>query len=163
MKFCPNCGHELPTGTKFCPACGTPIPQPAPASETATAQPQDPVPPTARVTTQANDVEAQPQLGFVGSVQYVLKHAFEFNGNVPESRKSVFWWAYLAYCIVVVIAELFGTIGVVLNLVLAILLVAATMRRLAYLGRNDQLGWLLMIPLVNLYIFYLMLLDRKGA
>lgn len=105
----------------------------------------------------------QPQLGFVGSVQYVLQHAFEFNGNVPESRKSVFWWGYLGMCIISIILAFIPVVGVLLDIAVQVLLISACMRRLAYIGQNTGVAWLLIIPVVGLYPYFLMLLDRKAA
>lgn len=108
-------------------------------------------------------IPAQPQLGFVGSVQYVLQHAFEFNGNVPESRKSVFWWGYLGMCIISIILAFIPVVGVLLDIAVQVLLISACMRRLAYIGQNTGVAWLLIIPVVGLYPYFLMLLDRKAA
>lgn len=49
MKFCPNCGAQLPDDARFCGNCGTPCepvaaPQPQPAANYAQPQPSAPVP-----------------------------------------------------------------------------------------------------------------------
>jgi Predicted membrane protein len=125
MKFCPNCGHELEEGAKFCPSCGaqlttesdkvsekSPVEQPKVAAETTVNGDASRSENSYEEHRESQNNQAnQQQLGFVGSVQYVVKHAFEFNGDAPESRKSVFWWAYLAYCLVVLILAFVPALG----------------------------------------------------
>lgn len=48
MKYCPNCGEELPSGTKFCPSCGYKI------EETPKAEPQTEVDQNAENEAQEN-------------------------------------------------------------------------------------------------------------
>ncbi|WP_125763785.1 zinc-ribbon domain-containing protein [Levilactobacillus mulengensis] len=169
MRYCVKCGHELAEGAKFCPSCGHPVEQ------RETVQPQEsmsqktavqPEPQAAQGQQQESYQQTveddQPQLGFVGSIQYILKHAFEFNGNIPESRKSVFWWGVLGVLILDMVLIFIPAIGWLLGWVADILLVSATMRRLKYINQNPGLGWLLLIPVLTIYPTILMLLDRKG-
>lgn len=176
MKFCPNCGHELEAGAKFCPACGAQLATDSQqvSAQTTTEQPRNATETTANQQERQNEQsdegqptapvsEAdQPQLGFVGSVQYVLKHAFEFNGDVPESRKSVFWWAVLAVLLFDCVALLIPGIGWILGWAADLLLVSATMRRLTYLGQNPNLGWLMVVPVIYAWPVVLMFLDKKA-
>ncbi|ETY72848.1 hypothetical protein LFAB_15445 [Lactiplantibacillus fabifermentans T30PCM01] len=181
MKFCSNCGQALPAGVKFCPKCGQAIGEASAAEAQPTTAPTlaaTNAPTTAATTTaptsaptvapvsnnyRTADQPDQPQLGFVGSVQYSLQHVFEFNGNVPESRKSVFWWTYLAAVIVMSILVFIPVIGAPLAYAARILLVSAMMRRLTYINQNPGLAWLGLIPVVELYPYILMFLDRKAA
>ncbi|WP_341778686.1 zinc-ribbon domain-containing protein [Levilactobacillus sp. HBUAS70063] len=173
MKYCVKCGHELAEGAKFCPACGNPV------AVTEMPVANDPVEksvktgePTQKATvvqpsqdTKTDSVEAegaQPQLGFVGSVQYIMQHVFEFNGNTPESRKSVFWWGFVAVYLVNFILIFIPVVGELLAWATSILLVSAIMRRLTYIGKNAGIGWLMMIPIVAIYPIVLMFMDKKG-
>lgn len=163
MKYCPNCGHELAADAKFCPACGYKMTEnkantDAP-SQPATAQNVSQSAPIRQETQSQTD---QPQLGFIGSVQYILQHVFEFNADVPESRKSVFWWGYLAACIAIMILAFIPVIGWLLGYAMYIVLVSATMRRLAFIGKNTGIAWLWFIPGVNLYPFILMFFDAPN-
>lgn len=188
MKFCSNCGQALAAGAKFCPACGQPVAAPQPtstANSTANQSAVDhstadvnPAPESSAAsepqaaTTQATAAQPtsdtshattpdQPQLGFVGSIQYLMQHAFEFNGDVPESRKSVFWWGYLGVVLLNVAFVGIPYLGTFLCWATQGLLISAMMRRLAYLHQNPGLGWLVMVPIVSLYPLFLMFLDRK--
>jgi len=176
MKFCPNCGHQLEDGAKFCPTCGAQlnsahnqedetvtIEHP---KESATVHNQESAPtqPQQQVHQDSvNGQSSQPQLGFVGSIQYIMQHVFEFNGAVPESRKSVFWWGFLGVTLLNLVFVGIPYLGTILCWATELLLVAAGMRRLAYLEQKVGLGWLLMVPLVGLYPLFLMLMDRKAA
>ncbi|ARN89368.1 zinc-ribbon domain-containing protein [Levilactobacillus brevis] len=175
MKFCPNCGHQLEEGAKFCPVCGAqlttgsdrvsekaPVEQPKLAAEPTV---------SGNTNTRENHYEEhhesknstvdQPQLGFVGSIQYMMQHVFEFNGDVPESRKSVFWWGFLGVTLLNFVFVAIPYLGTILCWATQLLLVAAVMRRLAYLKQNVGLGWLFMVPVVSLYPLFLMFIDRK--
>ncbi|ARN93417.1 zinc-ribbon domain-containing protein [Levilactobacillus brevis] len=171
MKYCSNCGHQLDDGAKFCPACGSSISgskdevvdsatedhkkgaQIGSTKQTKSNQEADGL--------QTADIE-QPQLGFIGSIQYIMQHVFEFNGDVAESRKSVFWWGYLGVFLLNFAFAFIPVIGPFMVEVTLILLVSACMRRLNYLGQAVGLGWLVMVPLVGLYPMFLMFLDKKG-
>ncbi|KRN28821.1 hypothetical protein IV38_GL001027 [Lactobacillus selangorensis] len=166
-KYCTNCGAELEDGAKFCPKCG----QAVTAETSAEAQPA--TAPTSAPTQQATVAAAagqgplgQPQhLSFSDSISYIFGHMFEYNSNVRDNQKSIFWYNYLLiYVISVVLSMLMTLLGVGLSVVISIalmaLLVASAQRRLNYLGREENLAWLLFIPVVDLYIFYLMLTDK---
>lgn len=171
MKYCSNCGHQLDDGGKFCPACGTQISEdhdevvdPATKDHKEGAQVG-----TTKQIKSNQEAEGsqtanseQPQLGFIGSIQYIMQHVFEFNGDVAESRKSVFWWGYLGVFLLNFAFGFIPVIGPFMVWATLILLVSACMRRLNYLGQNVGLGWLMMIPLVGLYPMFLMLMDKKG-
>lgn len=172
MKYCSNCGHQLDDGAKFCPACGASMNgDKDEVVDSATEEHKRSAQIGSTKQTKANqegnssqsaDCE-QPQLGFIGSVQYIMQHAFEFNGDVAESRKSVFWWGYLGYCVCGLILGFIPVIGALLIWPLMILLVSASMRRLTYIDQNPGLGWLVLVPVIGLYVFFLMILDKKGA
>jgi len=177
MKYCQSCGNELSEGAKFCTKCGAAVePNQEPEVTATQAVPESVVSDTKQAaanaqaaaetpkrdqTTQANP--DQPQLGFVGSIQYIMQHAFEMSGGDPESRKSVFWWGYLGICIVSFVVAFIPGIGWLLSYMTTFLLISACMRRLTYIGQNAGLGWLLIVPLVGIYPFFLMLLDKKVA
>ncbi|TGD17553.1 zinc-ribbon domain-containing protein [Levilactobacillus suantsaiihabitans] len=174
MKYCVKCGHKLAEGAKFCPSCGTPVATVQPDSTESNSQHQaatattvseslnvDSVKESQTDSTSSEGPQSQPQLGFVGSIQYIMQHAFEFNGGVPESRKSVFWWGFLAvYLLNFVVISLPG-IRELFVWLSAILLVSAAMRRLDYIGKNTGIAWLMMIPLVAIYPMILMFFDKK--
>jgi len=166
MGFCQNCGHELTEGVKFCPSCG----QSVVVANATQQQPETSNEQSANSTTvsqnrsdskQTTADNNQPQLGFIGSVQYTLQHAFEFNGNEPESRKSIFWWSYLAYVIANLIISCIPVVGPIVGYFGLLLLTSAVMRRLAYIGKNPGIGWLLIIPIAGIYPFILMFMDGK--
>lgn len=177
MKYCVKCGHELAEGAKFCPACGNPVrtttdnvesenveamkvTDEAKATELGDARETEQTTNADSDTTRNNE-GAQPQLGFVGSVQYILQHVFEFNANVPESRKSVFWWGTLGVLILDMVLVYIPVVGTILCWVADLLLVSAVMRRLKYINQNPGLAWLFLVPVLFLYPMFLMLLDRK--
>ena len=174
MKYCVKCGHKLAEGAKFCPSCGTPVAavQPNPTgsnsqnqSATATTVSEsvnvDSVKENPTGDTSSEGAQSQPQLGFVGSIQYIMQHAFEFNGGTPESRKSVFWWGFLAVYLLNLVFVFIPVIGKLFVWLSAILLVSAAMRRLDYIGKNTGIAWLMMIPLVAIYPMILMFFDKK--
>lgn len=176
MKFCPNCGHQLEKGAKFCPACGAQLTTES-SDQASEKAPVEQPEVTAKVTVNddtrknenhyeehhesQNGTTDQPQLGFVGSIQYIMQHAFEFNGDVPESRKSVFWWGFLGVTLLNLVFVAIPYLGTILCWATQLLLVAALMRRLAYLKQNVGLGWLFMVPVISLYPLFLMFIDRK--
>lgn len=176
MKFCPNCGHQLEEGAKFCPACGAQLTAESDqVSEKASVEQPEVVADTtvnSDTSKGENNYEEhresqngqanQQQLGFVGSVQYVVKHAFEFNGDVPESRKSVFWWAALAVMIFDCVAILIPGIGWLLGWGADVFLISACMRRLTYIGQNPKIGWLMIVPAIYAWPLVLMLFDKKA-
>lgn len=170
MKYCSNCGHQLDDGGKFCPACGTQISEDHdevvdPATEDHQKSEQIGSTKQTKSNQEADGSQTadseQPQLGFIGSIQYIMQHVFEFNGDGAESRKSVFWWGYLAICILSFIVVFIPGIGELLAYLTIFFLISACMRRLRYIGQNAGLGWLLIVPLVGIYPFFLMLLDKK--
>ncbi|QCZ46809.1 zinc-ribbon domain-containing protein [Levilactobacillus brevis] len=183
MKFCQSCGNELAEGAKFCPKCGAAVqPESAksaePAVERTTAPELDEAvhrgaeqasastqqtaeaPKSAQAATANPD---QPQLGFVGSIQYIMQHAFDFNGGEPESRKSVFWWGFLGVFLLNFAFAFIPILGTLLCWASSILLVSAVMRRLDYLGQGRGIGWFVLIPLVSIYPLVLMFMDKKVA
>lgn len=179
MKYCVKCGHELAEGAKFCPTCGNAVDSNttgegaksdnSEATEKVAATQSTPevaIPKSEQTangysTTSETNEGAQPQLGFVGSIQYIMQHVFEFNGGVPESRKSVFWWGFLAVYLLNFVSLLIPGIGEFFVWLTAILLVSAGMRRLDYIGKNTGIAWLMMIPLVAIYPMILMFFDKK--
>lgn len=176
MKYCVNCGHELNEGAQFCPSCGTPVAtakssttdesttqnHSAPATNVSEPVEAEPVKNNQTGSSSSEGDQSQPQLGFVGSIQYIMQHAFEFNGGTPESRKSVFWWGFLAVYLLNLVFVFIPVIGQLFVWLSAILLVSAGMRRLDYIGKNTGIAWLLMIPLVAIYPMILMFFDKKG-
>lgn len=169
MKYCVKCGHELAEGAQFCPSCGTPVATTqSSVTDESTTQNQS-VPTTDSETVKESQTgnsssegaQSQPQLGFVGSIQYIMQHAFEFNGGTPESRKSVFWWGFLAVYLLNFVSLFIPVIGELFVWLTAILLVSAAMRRLDYLGKNPGIAWLMMIPLIAIYPMILMFFDKK--
>lgn len=173
MKFCPNCGHQLEANVKFCPACGAQLTTDKQSVEAPVAQAEETSETTANTDSRQQEdhfkahqndqenQETQPQLGFVSSIQYIMQHCFEFNGDIPESRKSVFWWGFLGVALLNLVFVAIPYLGTILCWATGLLLVAATMRRLAYLKQNVGLGWLMMVPVAGLYPLFLMLTDRK--
>jgi len=127
------------------------------------------------------DATNQQQLGFIGSTKYAIAHWNDF--KTPESRKSIFWWSELGIMIAFIVIMLIGmviitissslleTLGVVVTLVVyliyAVLSVLATVlglsagvRRLRFLGKEPWLIVLYLVPVVQWYILYLMLIDK---
>ena len=170
VKFCPKCGQAIgevsPVNAQPTMAptvVPTNAPTTAPTATATTAQTSAPTVAPVSNNYRTADQADQPQLGFVGSVQYSLQHVFEFNGNIPESRKSVFWWTFLAADIVMFILAFVPVIGLILSWAVRILLVSAMMRRLTYINQNPGLAWLGLIPVVEIYPYILMFLDRKAV
>lgn len=231
MRFCINCGQQIPEGVRFCPKCGTKqIPQapastsepkqevqqsvkpqinqqslqsqvsqqqyqtqaisePKPQSQPQQAQPQmsqQPVQPQASQQYQQNFNQQQYSqsqniyagsgsqvnlgqpyhLNFSQSVKYIFDHMFEFNSDVQDNQKSIFWWNILVIgifnsivlSILAFISPVLSNLGYIAS---SVLVVASTMRRLNYLGKNRNLAWLILIPFVNLYPVVLMFTDKK--
>lgn len=175
MKYCVKCGHELAEGAQFCPSCGTPVTttqsnatdggmtqnQSVPATNVSETENAESVKESKMGNSSSEGAQSQPQLGFVGSIQYIMQHAFEFNGGTPESRKSVFWWGFLAVYLLNFVSLFIPVIGELFVWLTAILLVSAAMRRLDYLGKNPGIAWLMMIPLIAIYPMILMFFDKK--
>lgn len=174
MKFCINCGQQLEDGTLFCPACGTKVidvkdePKEAPEPiSPAMARPVAYQP--KKVKKPVTVEEPQQQLGFWGSVVYASNNIGFWKNKVAESRKSVFWWAFLWFSLWIILVDVILSLMSVTYLVpldlIDVALTSACMRRLRYLGYNWKLGWLLLVPIVNIYPYILMLLNtpRKKA
>lgn len=116
----------------------------------------------------------QPQhLDFSQSLSYIWKNKFDFNPTVQDNQKSIFWWSQLLIIVlamammivigipVVALDSSFGAIILyVLLIALCLMEVPPIMRRLNYLGQNKNLAWLYFVPIAQLYILYLMFIDR---
>lgn len=237
MRFCINCGQQIPEGVRFCPKCGTEqvaqaptsIPEPKPEVQQPVQpqmnqqpvqpqvsqqqyQPQATPEPKPEVQSQTQPQQVQPQmsqqpvqpqanqqqyqqnfnqqqqysqsqnnyagsesqanlgqpyhLNFSQSVKYIFDHMFEFSPDVQDNQKSIFWWNMLVLWIFdLVVLSILGLISPVLSILGSIasyvLIVASTMRRLNYLGKNRNLAWLMFVPFVNLYPAVLMFTDKK--
>jgi len=116
------------------------------------------------------DANNQQPLDFIGSCKYSLAHWNDF--KTPEGRKSVFWWtvvgATLASLVILIpyyiIASLIPALAMVLMIVfglgITVLEFSATGRRLVYLDKSPWLSLLYLVPLVSLYLIYLMVIDK---
>lgn len=123
----------------------------------------------------------QQQLGFIGSTKYAIAHWNDF--KTPESRKSIFWWSglgagigilalelivLLVTSIVSIISPILGSVVVIIGyLLIAVLCILITViqlssmaRRMRFIGKEPALLWLLLVPIVQLYLYYLMLIDK---
>ena len=77
MKFCTNCGSQIPDDTKFCPECGEKVaaPQPRPTQPEAP-QPAAPVP--------AWDGYAQPDQGYEAPQQPAYTPPVQQSYEAPQ-------------------------------------------------------------------------------
>lgn len=98
-----------------------------------------------------------PQLGFTEAVKQACNRVVEFKGR---SRRSEFWWTYLAVFIVSLFTSWIPFIGSLISFVLAILMIPLAFRRLHDTGRS---GWWygagLILSVVSAVIFTTNLLS----
>lgn len=117
----------------------------------------------------------QPQhLDFSQSIGYIWKNKFNFSTTVQDNQKSIFWWSVLmiigagicGYIVLGIPAIAMDSVFLFLiyglfEFALYFMIIPPTMRRLNYLGQNKNMAWLLFIPIAQLYIIYLMFIDRS--
>lgn len=116
----------------------------------------------------------QPQhLDFSQSMSYIWQNKFDFSPTVQDNQKSIFWWSQLmvailgmaVYIILGIPASALGSgfltiIMLLLELALWLMEIPPIMRRLNYLGQNKNMAWLFFVPVAQIYIWYLMCIDR---
>jgi Predicted membrane protein len=113
-------------------------------------------------------------LDFSQSMSYIWANKFDFNPTVQDNQKSIFWWSQLmvailgiaVYIVLMIPAVALGSsLMVIVSGLLFIALYAMEippiMRRLNYLGKDKNMAWLFFVPFANLYILYLMFIDRS--
>ena len=117
----------------------------------------------------------QPQhLDFSQSMSYIWANKFDFSPTIQDNQKSIFWWSQLmvallgtaVYIVLGIPASALGSgfltiIMMLLELALWLMEIPPIMRRLNYLGQNKNMAWLFFVPIANLYIWYLMFIDRS--
>lgn len=128
-----------------------------------------------RQQTYAKDFKiGQPQhLDFSQSMSYIWANKFDFSPTVQDNQKSIFWWSQLlvavlgtaVYIVLGIPASALGSslltfVIMLLELVLWLMTIPPIMRRLNYLGQNKNMAWLYFVPIAQLYILYLMFIDR---
>ena len=113
-------------------------------------------------------------LDFSQSMSYIWANKFDFSPTVQDNQKSIFWWSQLmvailgivVYIVLMIPAVALGSsLMVIVSGLLFIALYAMEippiMRRLNYLGKDKNMAWLFFVPFANLYILYLMFIDRS--
>lgn len=116
----------------------------------------------------------QPQnLDFSQSMSYIWQNKFDFSPIVQDNQKSIFWWSQLMvailgtaiYIVLGIPASALGSgfltiIMLLLELALWLMEIPPIMRRLNYLGQNKNMAWLFFVPIAQIYIWYLMCIDK---
>ena len=82
-----------------------------------------------------NEKNALPQLKFGEAVKLAWSKATRFNGR---SRRSEFWWTYLAVFLVTLIVSFIPIIGNIISVLFGLAIIPLTFRRLHDTGRS---GW----------------------
>lgn len=82
-----------------------------------------------------NEKYALPQLKFGEAVKLAWSKATRFNGR---SRRSEFWWTYLAVFLVILIVGFIPIIGNIISVLFGLAIIPLTFRRLHDTGRS---GW----------------------
>lgn len=175
-KFCVNCGQKMAADVMFCPNCGAKQPeQTSTTNESNNQQANQQSTSFSNATSQMTDGDTINTVGFMPNIKYAYAHLFDFGTKTKEQNKGAFWWDILGLTILGVAFSLIYTILLMISVGLAgffyfvyvifqaTCMIAPTMRRLNYLGKDKNLAWLHFVPLVNLYIFYLMLIDKNQA
>lgn len=112
-------------------------------------------------------------LDFSQSMSYIWANKFDFSPTIQDNQKSIFWWSQLMvailgiaiYIVLMIPAIALGSsfmviIGYLLFIALYAMEIPPIMRRLNYLGKDKNMAWLFFVPFANLYIIYLMFIDR---
>jgi len=115
----------------------------------------------------------QQPLSFIESCKYCVAHWNDF--KTPESRKSIFWWLFLGFMVVnmvalipyYIVAMLSSGLASLLLLVFGVLMtiieVSAISRRFIYLGKSPWLMLLLVVPIAGFYVLYLLVIDKPQS
>jgi len=173
MNFCPKCGTQVKVGTRFCPKCGFGLQ----AAATSTAS--EPVQATSHAInettataepigtrTNANEaaVDYQSNLGLVGATKQYFQNYVNFNGRMSRAN---FWWAYLGFLIIYLIAVLFGVAfgnNIVAELVAlgcSLPTLTGEIRRLHDSNHSFKAFFWVLLPIVG-WIYWIVLLCKPG-
>ncbi|MCH4170939.1 MAG: zinc-ribbon domain-containing protein [Lactobacillus sp.] len=165
MKYCQNCGKQIPWAAEFCPYCGVKV-------KGVLAEPGHKDSIQNQAWEESNESArqqkiyqgTQPQLNIYDSLAYVFKHTFEFTNGPAESRRAVYWWFVLAVSILFKICyRISPTLGGMLGVVVCLPNISAIMRRLKYLNIEPYLAWLAYVPIINLIVLVWMIRAKPEA
>jgi len=180
MKFCMKCGYKMADNVNFCPKCGTKQGSiDTTDNQNYSNEQASSVSSKQQINYQSRTgdfILGQPQrMNFEEIMGYSWKHKFEFNSNLADNQKSVYWETMVGiflinlvfYLAILIPSVVYGVTGGVIIYYLIVLFFSIIqlplmMRRLNYLGRNKNIAWLVFIPLANLYTLYLMLINTPA-
>ena len=100
-------------------------------------------------------------MNFITAVKTVLTEKYAtFTGR---ARRSEFWWFSLATLLLGMVLGLIGIkiLSGIVNLALLIPSIAVGVRRLHDIGKSGWWYLLAFVPLVNLYLLYLLIKDSQ--
>lgn len=118
MKFCSNCGAQLPDDARFCGNCGTPCEAAAPVQP----QPQPQTQPVALAKDYAQEADGTVRLCEDGKYRWVYELDMMRNSAVLGTLFKIFGFIFLGIWLVAAIAEGFSGFG---QLTLTLLLIFA--------------------------------------
>ena len=87
-----------------------------------------------------------PQLGFTEALGAACKKVTQFKGR---SRRSEFWWTYLAVGIINFICSFIPLIGTLMSILLGLAMIPITFRRLHDTDRSAWWALLFLIPFIG--------------
>lgn len=94
-----------------------------------------------------------PQLGFTEALSAACKKVTQFKGR---SRRSEFWWTYLAVCIINLICMFIPFIGDLTSFLLGLAMIPIAFRRLHDTGRS---GWWYGISIIGCVVFVIVAIS----
>lgn len=103
-----------------------------------------------------NDFNVMPQLGFGEALNEAKGKLTQFTGR---SRRSEFWWTYLAVIIANIVLSLIPLIGHVISFLLGLAVIPLTFRRLHDTGRS---GWWWGVQAIGTIIGYSVIFAAIG-
>lgn len=98
----------------------------------------------------------KPQVEFMEAVKMAFKNIVTFKGR---SRRSEFWWAELAFIIIMLILGWIPVVGQLVGIVIALTNLSLTFRRL---HDTNHSGWWVGVPMIISFIAIIVLVCTLG-
>lgn len=95
-----------------------------------------------------------PQLGFTEALSAAWNKIAQFNGR---SRRSEYWWTYLAYFVTSIIFSFVPIIGNIVTILFGLVIIPITFRRLHDTGRS---GWWYGVSIIGSLLFSVYLIIQ---
>lgn len=95
-----------------------------------------------------------PQLGFTEALSAAWNKIAQFNGR---SRRSEYWWTYLAYFVTSIIFSFVPIIGNIVTILFGLAIIPITFRRLHDTGRS---GWWYGVSIIGSLLFSVYLIIQ---